>query len=240
MTRANGTSNDDEDDDEPNTDPDLVWSTPTWSDAAEGTAPGGVHTTAARPPPPPYPPIQPKKDTSRNTRLAILLAAVAAVLLCGCVTAVVVTAAFGRTIIDNVRERNRETGRLNEPVRDGPLEFRVSRVDCGVPDLGDSFAYQAAVGQFCLVEMNVRNVSDEPATFSDEHQRAYGEHDEEFAADSGAGVLANAQQQIFLNKINPGNQVTGIVVYDIPPDASIVKIELRASERSTGALVTTR
>jgi hypothetical protein len=239
MTRANGTSNDDEDD-EPNTDPDLVWSTPTWSDAAEGTTPGGVPATAASPPPPPYPPIQPQKDTSRNTRLAILLAAVAAVLLCGCVSAVVVTAAFGRTIIDNVRERNRETGRLNEPVRDGPLEFRVSRVDCGVPDLGDSFAYQAAVGQFCLVEMNVRNVGDEPATFSDQHQRAYGEHDEQFAADSGAGVLANAQQQIFLNKINPGNQVTGIVVYDIPPDASIVKIELRASERSTGALVTTR
>ena len=88
--------------------------------------------------------------------------------------------------------------------------------------------------------MNVRNVGDEPATFSDEHQRAYGEDDEEFAADSGAGVLANDQQQIFLNKINPGNQITGIVVYDIPPDASIVKIELKASERSTGALVRTR
>ncbi len=90
------------------------------------------------------------------------------------------------------------------------------------------------------VHIGVRNVGDEPATFSDEHQRAYGENDEEFAADSGAGVLANDQQQIFLNKINPGNQVTGIVVYDIPPDASIVKIELRASEGSTGALVRTR
>ncbi len=238
MTTANGKSFED---DEPNTDPDLVWSTPTWSDAAEGTAPGGVSASrGVATPPPSYRPIPPKQDASRNTRLAIILAAVAAVLLCGCVTAVVVTAAFGRTIYDNVRERNRDTGRLNESVRDGDLEFRVSRVDCGVPELGDSFVFQAAVGQFCLVEMNVRNVGDEPATFSDEHQRAYGENDEEFAADSGAGVLANDQQQIFLNKINPGNQITGIVVYDIPPDASIVKIELKASEGSTGALVRTR
>ena len=37
MTTANGKSLED---DEPNTDPDLVWSTPTWSDAAAGTAPG--------------------------------------------------------------------------------------------------------------------------------------------------------------------------------------------------------
>jgi hypothetical protein len=216
----------DDEDDEPNTDPDLVWSKPTWSAAAEV------------PNPPPYP-IPPPPGRTNNTKLIVGLAALAAILMCGCVSALVLGAAFGRTIYENVRERNRDSGGLNEAVRDGDLEFRVTAVQCGVPQVGDSFATQPAIGQFCLVEMNVRNVGDEPATFSDEHQRAFGPDGDEFAADSAAGVLANPNQQIFLNKINPGNEVTGVVVYDIPPAASIARIELRAAADSTGALVRT-
>ena len=82
-------------------------------------------------------------------------------------------------------------------------------------------------------------MGDHPATFSDQNQRAFGPDDEEYAADSAAGVLANSDQQIFLNTINPGNAVTGIVVFDIPPAATITKVELRATPGATGALVKT-
>ena len=141
MTTANGKSNAIEDD-EPNTDPDLVWSTPTWSDAAEGTAPGGVSTARVarhrRP--------RTRRSSRNRTRAATRDSRSSWPRWPRSCSAAASPRSWSRPrsagrSIDDVRERNRDTGRLNEPVRDGDLEFRVSRVDCGVPELGDSFVY---------------------------------------------------------------------------------------------------
>jgi Domain of unknown function (DUF4352) len=41
----------------------------------------------------------------------------------------------------------------------------------------------------------------------------------------------------FLEDINPGNSVNGIIVFDIPKDATIVKLELHDSAFSGGVVV---
>lgn len=222
------------DTDEPDTDPDIVWTKPTWSEAAEAKDPPPM------PPPPPAPglptPVAPPPKTD-TTRLVLILAVTAAILLCACLGVATAATFVGREVYGNLRSP--DAVGLNEPVRAGDLEFQVHELTCGRPELQDRAGTLTATGQFCLVDLTVRNVGDQPATFSDRIQRAFGPDGDEYAADSAAGVLANSDQQIFLNTINPGNEVTGVAVFDIPPDATIEHLELRSTPSGGGALVKT-
>jgi len=172
-----------------------------------------------------------------DTRLALILAIVAAILLFACLAGVAAVVLWGRSMAD--RPRSGQTVGLHQPARDGNLEFRVSQVRCGLREIGDELVRQVALGQFCLVDVAVRNVGDRPATFSDGLQRAYGPTGKQYGADSGAGILANPRQQVFLNELNPGNEVVGVVVYDIPVGARITRIELRERQDSAGVVVRT-
>ena len=50
-------------------------------------------------------------------------------------------------------------------------------------------------------------------------------------------MYANPNNEVFLNEINPGNQVVGIVVFDIPKDARIIGLELHDSSFSDGVRI---
>lgn len=168
----------------------------------------------------------------------MILGIVAVLLSCCCVVTVLIALTWGQQIYDEFLDR-RDTVGLNQTARDGDLEFRVTGVECGIGRVGDPLISQAAVGQFCVVDLAVRNVGSRPVVFAETLQLAYGPRGELFLADSTAGILANADQQSFLNEINPGNRVTGALVYDVPPDARVVRVELRQSARSPGVTVRT-
>lgn len=174
-------------------------------------------------------------------RLAIIaLAAVAGLLgCCGAATGVVTGALlWGDDVYHRVLRARADSVRIGEVGRDGRLEFLVTDVTCGVPRVGDPFLSQVAVGQFCLVDLVVRNVGGRPATFADALQRAYGPDGAHYAADSGAGILANPDQQVFRNQLNPGNRVAGVLVYDIAPEGKLAELELHESAGSAGLRVT--
>ncbi|GAA4692207.1 DUF4352 domain-containing protein [Phytohabitans rumicis] len=174
----------------------------------------------------------------KGARVAVFVgAAIALLSLCCCVGLIVSAATWGDDLYHRVTRERGDTVRMGTAGRDGEFEFTVVRLDCGVAQIGDSFVSQTAVGQFCLAEMTVQNVGTKPATFTDTLQRAYGPDGVRFGADSAAGILANSDQQVFLNEINPGNQVTAVVVYDIPPDSRILKLELHESASTPGLTV---
>jgi hypothetical protein len=129
---------------------------------------------------------------------------------------------------------------LNTPVRDGKFEFVVSKVRCGQPTLGPAPFSRTAQGQFCLVDLTVRNIGQEGQTFADAYQRAYGPDGTKFGADSAAGVLANASGAALFTLINPGNAVTGTIVFDIPKGTVLSKVELHDGPLSGGAAVSVR
>ena len=131
----------------------------------------------------------------------------------------------------------RADGKIGEPVRDGKFEFTVRSVKCGVSQVGEEPLTQTAQGQFCLVTMTVKNIGDKPQTFSDSDQKGFGADGKEFKTDTTAGLYANNNADVFLNDINPGNQVTGVVVYDIPQNGKLAKLELHDSPFSGGATV---
>ncbi|MFB9234953.1 DUF4352 domain-containing protein [Plantactinospora siamensis] len=167
----------------------------------------------------------------------LILAVALLFLVCCYGGAAVAIFAWGRDALSAVRDRTEHAVRLGQPVRDGDLEFRVDRVRCGVSQVGDPIVNQTAVGQFCVVDLEVRNLSGGPVLLRDDRQQAYGRRDRRYPPDSDASILANIDQPVFLADIDPGQLVTGAIVYDLPANDRIVRLRLHGSASSKGALV---
>jgi hypothetical protein len=126
---------------------------------------------------------------------------------------------------------------IGTPVRDGKFEFVVQKVECGKNKVGGEYLNKTAQGQFCLITVSVKNIGNKPQSFSDSSQKAFSDKGAEYATDSGASLYANTDQQVWLNDINPGNVLTGIIVFDIPKDSKIARLELHDSMFSGGVEV---
>jgi hypothetical protein len=129
------------------------------------------------------------------------------------------------------------TATMNTPVRDGKFEFTVQKIKCGGTKVGDSLLNKTAQGQFCMVTLKVTNIGKESQMFDGSNQKAYGADGAQFSADDTAGLYANNNDDAFLNDINPGNSVTGTVIFDIPKTAKLAKLELHDSAFSGGVTV---
>lgn len=126
---------------------------------------------------------------------------------------------------------------IGDPVRDGQFEFVVSAVTCGRTEIVNGILRARAQGQYCVVELSVRNIGRDARQFADGNQRAFGPGGQRYAADTGAGVVANGDGTAVWNVVNPGNAVAAKVVYDIPPGAELSIVELHDSAFSDGARV---
>jgi len=130
-----------------------------------------------------------------------------------------------------------KTAKVGEPARDGKFEFTVKSAKCGVAKVGNEPLGQKAQGQFCLVTVNVKNIGKEAQMFDGSSQKAYAADGTEYSADTGAAIYANKNAETFLNDVNPGNQVSGVVVFDIPKTVKLTKLELHDSPFSGGVTV---
>ncbi len=126
---------------------------------------------------------------------------------------------------------------IGAPVRDGKFEFVVTSQKCGVPRVGGQYLNHNAQGQFCLIAVTVKNIGDVPQTLDASSQKAFNAAGQELAADGEASIYANEDHQTFLNQINPGNSVKGILVFDIPKGAALQRLELHDSPFSGGVEV---
>ena len=126
---------------------------------------------------------------------------------------------------------------VGDAVRDGKFEFTVTEVEPGVQEIGDEFLSQEAQGQFVLVHLTVENIGDESQYFDGNNVTGYDAKKREFAADTEAAIYLDDSNS-FLNEINPGNSVQGVVVFDVPADVELSQLELHDSVFSGGVEVT--
>lgn len=126
---------------------------------------------------------------------------------------------------------------VGDSVADGPFEFVVNSVDCGRTSLGGLIKAEAK-GQFCIVDLTVTNTGDESPAFSELWQRAYDADGNEYGTDAVAGAVVNQSLGSLWTSIPAGESMTGKIVYDIPADATLAKLELHHSPLSAGAVVT--
>lgn len=131
-----------------------------------------------------------------------------------------------------------KTIKLNEPATDGKFEFTVASVECGKPTVGtNQYLQKTAQGQYCLLNLTIKNVGDKAQTFDSSNVSLYDAAGAKFSADAVASGYANPDSSTFLNQINPGNSVTAAVVFDLPKDKTPVTAELHDGVFSRGVKV---
>lgn len=126
---------------------------------------------------------------------------------------------------------------VGTPVRDGKFEFTVTQVETGVKHVGNDVVGQDAQGQFVLLHLTVANIGTEAQYFDGSSQKLYDSAGRAFSADTSAAIYLD-ESNSFLNQINPGITVQGIVVFDVPADAVLTTAELHDSAFSGGVTVT--
>ncbi|MGY0236173.1 DUF4352 domain-containing protein [Longispora urticae] len=223
--------------------------------------PGGAHPTGPHPMPagpiPAYP--RPPAPNSNRTLFIVLGATFGALLLIGacCVAGFLVLrsrddasdrrpgppgAADTRTPFSwptPTASPSPATVGLNTPVRDGVFEFTVTKVECGVPEVRSGVLDQQAKGQFCLVDMSVKNIGQRQTWYMSSSQRAFGPDGTMYGLDYGAALLVNFEHDNFgITEYNPGVGSSGVLVFDIPKTATLTHLELHASPGTVGAKVT--
>jgi hypothetical protein len=184
----------------------------------------------------------PSGPPHRRRRFRLIVGALVATLVAFCALAALIN---GLTSSDNsgpgglVASPNvtdRYVG-LNEPARDGKFEFTVTSIECGISHVGTDIVGADAQGQYCKVATTVRNLGDEAVTFYTGNQFAYNADGQKYSADAAAEIYLGESDNGFLTSINPGNTADGTIVFDIPEDASITKLELHDSAFSGGVTV---
>ncbi|KXK60345.1 hypothetical protein AWW66_19420 [Micromonospora rosaria] len=126
---------------------------------------------------------------------------------------------------------------IGDPARDGKFEFTVKSTKCGVDKVGSDLLGATAQGQYCLVNLTVKNIGKEAQLLDGSSQKAYDAKGTEYSSDSEAGLYANKKAETFLNEINPGNQVTGVIVFDVPKKVKLTELKLHDSFLSNGVTV---
>ena len=138
--------------------------------------------------------------------------------------------------VEGVPAQNVVAG-IGDQVQDGSFAFTVTDVDTGVQSLGESFLRTEAQGAFVLVRVTVTNVGDESAMFSGSSQKLSDGQGRTFDADTGTALMNVPDSESFLNTINPGNTVYGVLVFDLPEGLAPAAVELHESSFSDGAVV---
>lgn len=124
---------------------------------------------------------------------------------------------------------------IGAPVRDGKFEFVVNGVECGSTSVGDEYFGKQAQGQFCMLDVTVTNIGDEAQYFSGENVVLYNAEGQQYSADTEASIYLDSSS--VFEEINPGNTLTGTVVFDIPAGAAPAEVELKDSLFSGGVTV---
>lgn len=131
-----------------------------------------------------------------------------------------------------------QTAKVGQAANDGKFGFTVNSVQCNQPSVGsDQYLTKTAQGQYCVVNITANNIGNEAQTLDASNQYLYNAQGQKYSADSEASFDANPSGSTFLQSINPGNSVTGVVVFDLPKGVTPVTAELHDSAFSGGVKV---
>jgi hypothetical protein len=158
-------------------------------------------------------------------RIALSIVAVTVLLFGGCATVV----AIGSQVQKAASAE--EAASPGAPVIDGNFLFVVS--DVSTPANGLSAPRPR--GQWIIATIKVRNVDDEPQGFLACNQKLIDSVGHTFAADTVAAVALNDDSMQI--DVNPGENKTLNVPFDVPPGTQPTAIELHDSVFSGGARV---
>jgi hypothetical protein len=140
----------------------------------------------------------------------------------------------GRAAATTTAPRPRGSGVTAAPratARDGKLEFSVTSVSCRHPAVGEPPFQFRASGQFCLVRLQIRNISSQSWTMFP-NQFLIDTAGQSHRMDVRAGIAVSSQR--LLEQLEPGERVSGTLVFDLPRSERPERLELHDSLLSGG------
>jgi hypothetical protein len=139
----------------------------------------------------------------------------------------------------NSKKADTATAKIGEPVSDGKFQFTVNSLKCNEASVSDSTGYltKTAQGQYCELNITAKNTGNQAQTLDSMSQYLFNASNQKYSSDSAATITVNPSSSTFLNNINPGNSVTGVMVFDLPKGTTPVIAELHDSSLSGGVKV---
>ncbi len=136
-------------------------------------------------------------------------------------------------------EVKNEVAKIGTPVTDGKFEFTVKSIECGKASVGtNQYLTKEAQGQFCLLNVTVKNTGDAAQSLFSSNQKLLNSKDQQYSADDTATMYASSDGSgSWYNDINPGNSVEGTIVFDLPKDQTPLTAELHDSAFSSGVKI---
>ncbi|MFQ6226823.1 DUF4352 domain-containing protein [Nocardia sp. NPDC002869] len=205
----------------------------------------------------PYPPPRPPKKKTPPVPLLILVGVLALCGFGGCVSAIGGSNDDAASKTTTSRVAPGEQAKAAPPVaapteqappkpdhapagsavRDGKFEFVVTQIEQGLKVVGTNpYLQKEAQGQYILVHTTVTNIGDRPRAYFGSNQTLIDAQGREFTNDTMAEVNVNDSAVIGAD-INPGNQLSVVIAFDVPVDAQPTVIEFHDSAFSGGAKV---
>jgi hypothetical protein len=125
---------------------------------------------------------------------------------------------------------------LGEEARDADLAFTITDYECGATEVGEGVGARTAQGRFCFLNVTLRNTGREPVPFFAPGQALVDGQERRYGIDPRATAAhpANAGHDPTSAVINPANELNGVLVFDIPPDAHPTFVNLLGSPRGGG------
>jgi hypothetical protein len=120
---------------------------------------------------------------------------------------------------------------------DAGFAFNVGAVRCGDRTIGPAELPQTTTGQFCLVDVTVRNGGPEAALLDPGAQQAIDAHGKKYPVSDRAAVFLNDNSPTLLEQIPAGATVSGVLPFEMPAGTPPIAVELHQSVGSPGARV---
>jgi hypothetical protein len=145
-----------------------------------------------------------------------------------------------------------QANHTGDVVHDGVVSFRINSIQCGTEAIDK---YKSKHGQFCLLDITMRNDGPVPLRFDAISQRAMGSHGGFYMPDPAADAILNKASDTIPDAGDPkhtletaldppvapaltaGQSNTYRIAYDIPLDVRLTQVDLHANEYSPGAQV---
>ncbi|MFB9179568.1 serine/threonine-protein kinase [Dactylosporangium sucinum] len=122
---------------------------------------------------------------------------------------------------------------------DGKLRFTVAGLSCGTTELGPWPVTKQSQGQFCLVELKVENVGSGSGRVWLGSQHLRDVDAREYSPDELSWIYFDKTRPL-LAEINPGNSVTGTLVYDVPKGVRLAELRVKEHPLSGGETINLR
>ncbi|MGX6607350.1 DUF4352 domain-containing protein [Micromonosporaceae bacterium Da 78-11] len=128
-------------------------------------------------------------------------------------------------------------GGATQSAAEGTFAFTVTGSKCGVKTVGPADLAQTSTGQFCLVDVSIKNVGKEATLLDGSAQKAIDAQGKEYPVADLATVYLNDKSPGLLEAIKPGAEVKGVLPFQVPASTKLAAVVLHGAKSTPGVRV---